>query len=152
MPAGPPIVETKDLTKKYGKFLALDRLTMSVEPGQILGFVGPNGAGKTTTIKILVGLARPSERLGPRRRGGLRRRGGQAQAPGRLHARHVRLLRQHARPRVPRLLRGRVRHPARERARRIGDVLDLAGAGAFTDLYVEASATAWGSAWPSPGP
>ena len=53
-------VETKDLTKRYGKNLALDHLTMSVERGQILGFVGPNGAGKTTTIKILVGLARPT--------------------------------------------------------------------------------------------
>src|SRR5688572_10827711 len=55
-----PVVEIRELTKRYGKFLALDRLTMSVERGQILGFIGPNGAGKTTTIKILVGLARPT--------------------------------------------------------------------------------------------
>src|SRR5262249_62277617 len=55
-----PVVETHELTKKYGQFLALDRLTMSVERGQILGFIGPNGAGKTTTIKILVGLVRPT--------------------------------------------------------------------------------------------
>src|SRR5215831_105121 len=55
-----PVVETHELTKKYGQFLALDRLTMSVGRGQILGFIGPNGAGKTTTIKILVGLARPT--------------------------------------------------------------------------------------------
>ncbi|HEV3238666.1 MAG TPA: ATP-binding cassette domain-containing protein, partial [Gemmataceae bacterium] len=55
-----PAVEVKDLTKKYGKFVALDHLTMSVDRGQILGFVGPNGAGKTTTIKILVGLSRPT--------------------------------------------------------------------------------------------
>ena len=60
MSDGQPVVETRDLTKKYGGFLALDRLTLSVEPGEILGFVGPNGAGKTTTIKILVGLARPT--------------------------------------------------------------------------------------------
>src|SRR5438093_13020552 len=58
--AGEAVVETRDLTKKYGTFLALDRLTMSVGRGQILGFIGPNGAGKTTTIKILVGLARPT--------------------------------------------------------------------------------------------
>src|SRR5919108_2868375 len=55
-----PVVETKDLTKKYGSLVALDRLNLTVERGQILGFVGPNGAGKTTTIKILVGLARPT--------------------------------------------------------------------------------------------
>src|SRR5947209_4895011 len=60
MNAAPFAIETKGLTKKYGQLVALDRLTMTVERGQILGFVGPNGAGKTTTIKILVGLARPT--------------------------------------------------------------------------------------------
>src|SRR3977135_2831926 len=60
MSAVQPAVEIKGLTKKYGKFVALDHLTLSVERGEILGFVGPNGAGKTTTIKILVGLARPT--------------------------------------------------------------------------------------------
>src|SRR5437588_8252575 len=55
-----PVVVIHGLTKKYGKFVALDQLTMSVSRGQILGFIGPNGAGKTTTIKILVGLARPT--------------------------------------------------------------------------------------------
>ena len=54
------VVETKNLTKRYGSFVALDDLSISLEQGQILGFIGPNGAGKTTTIKILVGLARPS--------------------------------------------------------------------------------------------
>src|SRR6266849_6929982 len=60
MSPGKPVVETRELTKRYGTLLALDRLTMAVEGGQILGFIGPNGAGKTTTIKILVGLARPT--------------------------------------------------------------------------------------------
>ncbi|VTR98770.1 abc transporter : ABC-type multidrug transport system ATPase component OS=Clostridium sp. CAG:505 GN=BN684_01535 PE=4 SV=1: ABC_tran [Gemmata massiliana] len=55
-----PIVEVRDLTKKYGRFVALDGLTLSVGRGQILGFIGPNGAGKTTAIKILVGLSRPT--------------------------------------------------------------------------------------------
>src|SRR5271163_4564941 len=63
MSPGEAVVETRDLTKKYGSFVALDRLTLSVQPGEILGFVGPNGAGKTTTIKILVGLARPTSGL-----------------------------------------------------------------------------------------
>jgi ABC-2 type transport system ATP-binding protein len=55
-----PVVETKNLTKQYGDFVALDSLSISLGRGRILGFIGPNGAGKTTTIKILVGLARPS--------------------------------------------------------------------------------------------
>ena len=54
------IIEIRDLSKRYGRFVALDRLTLSVGRGQILGFIGPNGAGKTTAIKILVGLARPT--------------------------------------------------------------------------------------------
>ncbi len=55
-----PVVETKDLTKKYGEFTALDKLNITLHRGHILGFIGPNGAGKTTCIKILVGLARPT--------------------------------------------------------------------------------------------
>jgi ABC-2 type transport system ATP-binding protein len=54
------VIETHDLTKKFGEFTALDSLTISVEAGQILGFIGPNGAGKTTAIRILVGLLRPT--------------------------------------------------------------------------------------------
>jgi ABC-2 type transport system ATP-binding protein len=54
------VVETRELTKHYGRLVALDGLTLSVGRGQILGFIGPNGAGKTTAIKILVGLARPT--------------------------------------------------------------------------------------------
>jgi ABC-2 type transport system ATP-binding protein len=54
------VVETHNLTKHYGDFVALNDLSIHVDRGQILGFIGPNGAGKTTTIKILVGLSRPS--------------------------------------------------------------------------------------------
>lgn len=55
-----PVVETRNLRKTYGDFVALDNLSISLQRGQILGFIGPNGAGKTTTIKILVGLAKPT--------------------------------------------------------------------------------------------
>ena len=55
-----PVVVAEKLTKRYGTFLALDSLSLTVDKGQILGFIGPNGAGKTTTIKILVGLAKPT--------------------------------------------------------------------------------------------
>jgi len=54
------VLETKNLTKRYGDFTALDDLSIHVDRGQILGFIGPNGAGKTTTIKILVGLSKPT--------------------------------------------------------------------------------------------
>ncbi len=55
-----PVVEVRNLSKRYGELVALDDLDLTVHRGQILGFIGPNGAGKTTTIKILVGLARPT--------------------------------------------------------------------------------------------
>ncbi len=55
-----PVVEISNLGKRYGEFVALEGLSLSVYRGQILGFIGPNGAGKTTTIKILVGLAKPT--------------------------------------------------------------------------------------------
>lgn len=54
------VIEIQGLTKRYGEFVALDALTISVQRGHILGLIGPNGAGKTTTIKILVGLSRPT--------------------------------------------------------------------------------------------
>ncbi len=55
-----PVLDIKNLTKRYGAFTALDDLSLSLDRGQILGFIGPNGAGKTTTIKILVGANRPT--------------------------------------------------------------------------------------------
>ncbi|MBN2198480.1 MAG: ABC transporter ATP-binding protein [Candidatus Aminicenantes bacterium] len=53
-------VEVRDLTKRFGRFTAVDRVSFSVERGEILGFLGPNGAGKTTTIKMILGLLEPS--------------------------------------------------------------------------------------------
>lgn len=55
------IVKTKDLRKTYGKFTAVDSLSLHVPEGAIYGFVGPNGAGKTTTMRMLTTLTRPSE-------------------------------------------------------------------------------------------
>jgi ABC-2 type transport system ATP-binding protein len=53
-----PIIEIKDLSKKYGKRTAVNHLNLAVEAGEIFGFVGPNGAGKTTTLRILATLLR----------------------------------------------------------------------------------------------
>lgn len=54
------MIETRDLTKKYGDLYALERLTLRLEPGDVYGFIGPNGAGKTTTMRILATLLNPS--------------------------------------------------------------------------------------------
>jgi ABC-2 type transport system ATP-binding protein len=138
MSAGEVVVETRELTKKYGKLVALDRLTMKVERGQILGFVGPNGAGKTTTIKILVGLAQPTS--------------GSAKVAGADCVREARKIKRlvgympdtfgsYDNMRVAEYLDffgAAFGVPRKVRARRIEQVLDTAGALSFRDLYVEA--------------
>jgi ABC-2 type transport system ATP-binding protein len=53
-------VETNELTKNYGKVVAVDHVSFKVRTGEIFGFLGPNGAGKTTTIKMLTTLLRPT--------------------------------------------------------------------------------------------
>jgi ABC-2 type transport system ATP-binding protein len=55
-----PAIRTDALAKRFGRTLALDGLTMTVERGEVFGFLGPNGAGKTTAVKLLLGLGRPS--------------------------------------------------------------------------------------------
>jgi len=55
------VVETRELTKVYNGFVAVDHLTFSVSEGEIFGFLGPNGAGKTTTLLMLLGLSEPTE-------------------------------------------------------------------------------------------
>jgi len=57
---GQVVVETKNLTKTYDGFTAVDGLNLHIEEGEIFGFLGPNGAGKTTTILMLLGLTEPS--------------------------------------------------------------------------------------------
>src|SRR5206468_2772651 len=135
--AGDPVVATRDLTRKYGKLIALDRLTMSVERGQILGFIGPNGAGKTTASKILVGRARPTS--------------GSATVAGTDCVTNPRKIRRlvgympdifgvYDNMRVGEYLDffgAAFGIRRRERALRIDQVLETAGAFTFKDLYVE---------------
>jgi ABC-2 type transport system ATP-binding protein len=131
------MIETGELTKRFGEFTALDRLTLRLQRGQILGFIGPNGAGKTTTIKILVGAMRPTS--------------GWARIAGADCVRDAR--------RIKRLVgympdvfgsydNMRVREyldffgaafgiPRRERMQRIGQVLDTTGSTHMQDRYVE---------------
>ncbi|HEU5323259.1 MAG TPA: ABC transporter ATP-binding protein, partial [Methylomirabilota bacterium] len=53
-------VELRDLTKRFGDFVAVGGITLDVQPGEIFGFLGANGAGKSTTIRMMCGLLRPS--------------------------------------------------------------------------------------------
>jgi ABC-2 type transport system ATP-binding protein len=54
------VIEAKELTKRFGGFVAVDRVSFQVMAGEVFGFLGPNGAGKTTTIRMLCGLMKPS--------------------------------------------------------------------------------------------
>src|ERR1700684_1362699 len=60
-----PVIEVRGLTKRFGQVLAVDRLSFTVEAGEVVGFLGPNGAGKTTTLRMLLGLVRPDEGPAP---------------------------------------------------------------------------------------
>jgi len=53
-------VQTIELTKKYGSFTAVDKVSLSIRKGEVFGLLGPNGAGKTTTILMLLGLTEPT--------------------------------------------------------------------------------------------
>ncbi len=53
-------LETHDLSKHYGRLVALDRLNLTVRPGEVYGLIGPNGAGQTTLLRLVLGLARPT--------------------------------------------------------------------------------------------
>lgn len=55
------MIEVQNLTKRYGRFTALDSISFSASEGEILGFLGPNGAGKTTTMRILTGYMPPTD-------------------------------------------------------------------------------------------
>ncbi|API92757.1 ABC transporter ATP-binding protein [Virgibacillus pantothenticus] len=50
------VLQTKDLTKRFGKFTALNQVSIEVNEGEVFGFIGPNGAGKSTTIRVLLGI------------------------------------------------------------------------------------------------
>jgi len=59
-PAGRAAIDVRNLTRRFGQFVAVDDLSFSVQQGEIFGFLGANGAGKSTTIRMLCGLLRPT--------------------------------------------------------------------------------------------
>jgi ABC-2 type transport system ATP-binding protein len=60
VPAGNDPVVAEELTKRFGSFTAVDRVSFRIHPGEVFGWLGPNGAGKTTTIRMMLGLIQPS--------------------------------------------------------------------------------------------
>jgi ABC-2 type transport system ATP-binding protein len=54
------LLKTENLTKRYGSFTALDDLTFTVAPGEVVGLLGPNGSGKTTALRLVLGFLRPT--------------------------------------------------------------------------------------------
>ncbi|MCI0519114.1 MAG: ABC transporter ATP-binding protein [Chloroflexi bacterium] len=56
-----PVIVAHNLTRRFGDFVAVDHISFTVQPGEVVGYLGPNGSGKTTTIRMLLGLLRPSE-------------------------------------------------------------------------------------------
>lgn len=54
------MIRLEELTKRYGNFVAVERLSLELKAGELFGFLGPNGAGKTTTIKMMAGLLKPT--------------------------------------------------------------------------------------------
>jgi ABC-2 type transport system ATP-binding protein len=59
-----PAITARDLTRRFGDFTAVDRVSFEVEPGEIFGYLGANGAGKSTTIRMLIGLLQPTSGQG----------------------------------------------------------------------------------------
>jgi len=59
-----PVVTLKDITKRFGDFVAVDSVSLEVKIGEIFGFLGPNGAGKSTTIRMLCGILTPTSGSG----------------------------------------------------------------------------------------
>src|SRR6516225_5103780 len=54
------MIQVENLTKLYGEFVAVNELSFSVQPGEVMGLVGPNGAGKTSTLRCLSGIIPPT--------------------------------------------------------------------------------------------
>jgi ABC-2 type transport system ATP-binding protein len=93
-----PLIQVEALSKTYGNFVALDRCSLQVQPGEIFGLLGPNGAGKTTLMRSLLGFVRPTS--------GRARIGGYDCWTQRTAA-HSLLTYMPAQPQLPRLMRAR---------------------------------------------
>ena len=119
-----PVIEIRNLTKRYGATTAIDDLSFDVAPGRVTGFLGPNGAGKSTTMRVVLGLDAPS--------------GGTVAVNGRKYAQHRFPMRE-----VGALLDAQALHPGRRAvdhlsclaqsnripSRRVDEIIDFVGLG-----------------------
>jgi ABC-type uncharacterized transport system fused permease/ATPase subunit len=142
---GDRVIVARDLTKTYGRKVAVDAITFGVEPGRVTGFLGPNGAGKSTTMRMILGLDRPSS--------------GSVSVNGHRYQDSPAPLRE-----VGALLEARALHPgrsARDHLRwlavsnripvtRVDEVLGLVGLEAVAGQRSAGSRSGWVSAWASP--
>ena len=56
-----PLIEARGLTKRYGGFTAVDGIDLTIDEGEVFGFLGPNGSGKSTSILMMLGLTEPTD-------------------------------------------------------------------------------------------
>ena len=56
----PPVAELRNLTRRYAATTALDQLSLTLHPGEVVALLGPNGAGKSTAVRLLLGLTTPT--------------------------------------------------------------------------------------------
>ena len=139
------MIEIQDLTKRYGPAVAVNRLSFTVRPGTVTGFLGPNGSGKSTTLRMIIGLDFPDS--------------GQARIGGRAYRELRWPLRE-----VGALLEARAFHPGRTArshlaalaasnripAARVDEVLATVGLAEVAAGARGNSPSAWHSGWASP--
>lgn len=139
------MIELHDLTKRYGRTLAVDRLSFQVPQGVVTGFLGPNGAGKSTTMRMILDLDRPTS--------------GRVTIDGKRYGQLSEPLKY-----IGALLEAKAVHPGRTArdhllwlaqsnripTRRVDEVLNLVGLTPVARKRAAASRSAWASAWASP--
>jgi len=133
-------VRTESLTRRFGDFIAVDGVTLSIESGEVFGLLGPNGAGKTTLIKMLCGLTPPSEGVARVAGLDLRDRRAREALRGRIGymSQRFSLYRDLTVTANLRLYAGLYGLPGPTTRRRIGTLLDALGLDAEADRLTEA--------------
>lgn len=133
----PYAIEVQELTRDYGTLRAVDRISFTVEPGEVFGFLGPNGAGKTTTLRMLTTLLEPTSGLARLNGHDIRRQSYQARRQFGVVPEESNVYRELS-GRANLRFAGRLhRLPRAERERRLGELLERFGLADRADSRVE---------------